>query len=355
MKLTKLFLALAVSSSILVSCGKDTEDRYLRGNYDEGLLITNKGQETGSVSFVSYNFSNTENNIFKKVNGQTLGKNVSSLGFYIEEAAIVVSDENKVVSVDRYRFTEIAETSQHLNQPRYFISNQKGGQDGKGYITNWGETDNPDDDFIAIMHMNTHTIISKIPVGMKPEKMLLTNNRIYITHAGEMNNKISVFDVNSEEIIREIEVGYNVNSLQVDDDGKIWVLCSGKQDMEETAGQLFKINQSSFEIETSFYFGNNSNHPTNLNYYKRNFYYVLNGDVYQMHVNSPILSQIPLITGQNIESISVGKEKIFGINTNSGLEEGIVKIFNLTTLTKEKEFTLEMNPENVYYNAYSGI
>ncbi|WP_196886434.1 YncE family protein [Aureivirga sp. CE67] len=354
MKLTKLFLHLFLVSILITSCGKDTEDRYLKGDYDEGLLIVNKGNEStsGSISYLSYNLSFVENDIYKKINNQSLGDNVSSLGFYINEAMIVIKGENKLVSVDRYRFTEIETIHQHISSPSYFVSNELEGEEGKGYISNWGDEENSNDDYIAVMHMSTHIIVSKIPVVAKPEKMLIIDNKLFVIHGGENSNLLTVIDINTEKVIKEIELINGLNSMTSDVHGNVWLLASGDMNQDETAGELFVIDSNSLEIEKNFYFGNNTNHPQSITHYQNGLYYVLNNSIYKMLPSASTLPKDPIMLDVDVDMISVGINTIFGFQKNMESNSKVL-IIDLDEKIASKEFSLGIESSNAYFNSYT--
>ena len=73
-----------------------------------------------------------------------------------------------------------------------------------------------------------------------------------------------------------------------------------------------------------------------------------------MGVNSSVLPKEPIMKEVNFEGISVGKEKIFVINTSTESQEGLVRMYDIEALNQEKEFTIGTNPRSVHYNAFNG-
>src|SRR5690554_8182130 len=94
--LTLLFLAF-----LFASCSNDDDNQPapIPGDYENGILITNEGpfiNGSGTITFVSSDFSTVEQNIYRNVNGSDLGNVVQSMGFAGRDAYIVVSNSQKI-------------------------------------------------------------------------------------------------------------------------------------------------------------------------------------------------------------------------------------------------------------------
>ncbi|MFT5077429.1 MAG: hypothetical protein ACI85B_002499, partial [Flavobacteriaceae bacterium] len=132
--------------------GTDPLDAFL-GDYERGILITNEGpfgEGTGTVSFISEDFSSTSGSIFNTVNNLDLGNIVQSMGFNGENAYIVVNNSNKMHVVNRYTFELIATIETGLDNPRNFVA-----VENTGYVTNWGDPFDDNDDYVALIDLTT--------------------------------------------------------------------------------------------------------------------------------------------------------------------------------------------------------
>ena len=208
------------------------------GDYANGILVSNEGpfsNGTGTVTFISEDLSVVNNGIYKMTNDEDLGNVVQSIGFTENEAFIVANVSNKINVVNRYTFEKIASITDGLNNPRYFIE-----ANGKGYVTNWGDTADETDDFVAIINLQNYTVEGTISVLFGPEAILAKDNTVYVAHQGAwgQNNKVSVINTTSNELIKTLTVGDVPNSMQLDASGNLWVLASGKPAYtgDETAG-----------------------------------------------------------------------------------------------------------------------
>src|SRR5690606_14132717 len=175
-----------------------------------------------------------------------------------------------------------------LENPRYFTASN-----GKGYVTNWGDPADDTDDFVAIINLQDYTVEGTIPVDFGPEAVIAKGTTIYVAHRGGygQNNKVSVINAVTNEVIKTITVGDAPNSMELDAAGNLWVLTSGKPDytQDETAGVLSKINTMTNEVTTTFQF-ETTQHPEILNIEGNDLYFYLGDTVYMQDVSATDLS-----------------------------------------------------------------
>ena len=183
MKLLKSITYLLIFAFLVTSCTQDDDDVTLPlGDYEYGFLITNEGpfqNGSGTISFVSDDYSIVDHQIFNQVNSSDLGSIVQSMGFNDDHAYVVVNNSHKIEVVNRYTFESIATISDGLDNPRHFVSSGN-----KGYVSNWGDPFDNSDDFIAVIDLDTNTVTSTIPVAFGPEKLIMANNDLYVAHQG---------------------------------------------------------------------------------------------------------------------------------------------------------------------------
>src|SRR5690625_3238126 len=160
-----IFLWSLMILALTVSCNSDDDAQLVQdtpsNNFTNGVLVLNEGafmSGNASVSFIS-NTGEIQNNIFSTVNNRALGDVAMNIDFYEDLAFIVVNNSNTVEVVDRFTFESKATIAGELYNPRYFKA-----YNGLGYISNWGDGNDANDDFIAIVDLNTFDFNSKIYV-----------------------------------------------------------------------------------------------------------------------------------------------------------------------------------------------
>ena len=119
MKINKLTIFSIALSTLLFSCNEDEQISNTK-DYSDGVLVSGEGSSagTGSVSFVSTDFSSSEQLIFKNVNNSELGTYLQSLAFSSTNAYISVDNQNTITVVDRYSFEEVTKITEGLRDTK---------------------------------------------------------------------------------------------------------------------------------------------------------------------------------------------------------------------------------------------
>jgi YVTN family beta-propeller protein len=350
MNLLKSIAYLLIFNFLFTSCTQDDDDIiFPLGDYEYGFLITNEGpfqNGTGTISFVSDDYATVESQIFNQVNSSDLGSIVQSIGFNDDNAYVVVNNSHKIEVVNRYSFESIASITEGLNNPRYFVSSGS-----NGYVSNWGDPFDNNDDFIAVIDLSTNTVTSTISVAFGPEKLVIANNDLYVSHQGGygQNNILSVIDVSANMLESTIEVGDVPNSIVVFNND-IWVLCGGNPAFtgNETNGRLVKIETSDNTVIQNFDFLT-TNHPTSLTIYESNLIYNLDGEVFSKEENSSSLPTTSIITG-SFYTMTTNDGKLYATDAGDFASNGTLRIFDLSTNSEIITIETGIIPGGVYFN-----
>lgn len=352
------FSLMALSTAFLfVSCSNDddnitNDDDLPLGDYENGVFVLNEGgfgASNASVSFIDAD-GNLYNNIYTNVNEMALGDTAQSIGFDDDKAYIVVNGSNTIEVVNRYTFEHITTITAQLANPRYIVFNN-----GKGYVSNWGDPLNPDDDYIAVINTSSYAVESTIPVAEGPEKMEKEGNSLYVAHRGGWGygNSISVISLSSNNVTTTIEVADIPDSLE-EENGILYVLCKGKESWagEETQGALVKINTATNVVVESLSFGEGV-HPSNLDIENGTIYYTVDADVYQKGLNAPLPSSPLFSVGSQgvygIYGFAVEDDKIYVGDAKDYSSNGEVFIYSLTGQL-QNNYTVGVTPNGFYFN-----
>ena len=351
MKIRNVFFPLLIIG-LSWSCSNDDEEIHEpMGDYANGILVSNEGpfsNGTGTVTFISEDLSVVNNGIYKMTNDEDLGNVVQSIGFTENEAFIVANVSNKINVVNRYTFEKIASITDGLNNPRYFIE-----ANGKGYVTNWGDTADETDDFVAIINLQNYTVEGTISVILGPEAILAKDNTVYVAHQGAwgQNNKVSVINTTSNELIKTLTVGDVPNSMQLDASGNLWVLASGKPAYtgDETAGVLTKINTGTNEVDNSFQF-ETTQHPSSLNLDAGILYYRLGDTVFEQSLSATSLNMETVLEGVSFYTMVVNNGRLYGTDAGDYASNGTLTVYDLNTELTIKALTVGIIPGGIYFN-----
>ncbi|TQO36098.1 hypothetical protein GQ41_0666 [Arenibacter algicola] len=351
MKIRNVFFPLLIIG-LSWSCSNDDEEiQEPMGDYANGILVSNEGpfsNGTGTVTFISEDLSVVNNGIYKMTNDEDLGNVVQSIGFTENEAFIVANVSNKINVVNRYTFEKIASITDGLNNPRYFIE-----ANGKGYVTNWGDTADETDDFVAIINLQNYTVEGTISVILGPEAILAKDNTVYVAHQGAwgQNNKVSVINTTSNELIKTLTVGDVPNSMQLDASGNLWILASGKPAYtgDETAGVLTKINTGTNEVDDSFQF-ETTQHPSSLNLDAGILYYRLGDTVFEQSLSATSLNMETVLEGVSFYTMVVNNGRLYGTDAGDYASNGTLTVYDLNTELTIKALTVGIIPGGIYFN-----
>ncbi len=273
--------------------------------FENGILVLHEGNFFGgnaSVSFVSEDLSSVTNGIFNDITGEALGDVAQSMAFDGDLAYIVVNNSQKVEVVNRFSFESVGTVDTGLLNPRYITF-----ANDKGYVTNWGDGSNPDDDYIAVIDLTNITVESTIPVPEGPEWIVNNGNTLYVAHQGgfNQNNIVSVIDAATNTAGAPITVADRPNSMQLVND-ELWVLSGGNPAFtgNETAGQLDKIDLATNTVEETFEFSR-TEHPNYLSVDGNSLYYLLSGSVFKLDVSDMDFQTSAEITGVAFYNMTV--------------------------------------------------
>ncbi|WP_417199388.1 YncE family protein [Bizionia sp.] len=340
---------------VFTSCSSDddnfSEPQVSLGDYENGILVSAEGGPS-SVSYISNDFSTIENNIFFNVNEEDLGNYLQSVGFNGNQAYIISDNVNTINVVDRYSFNKKSSITAGLYTPRYI-----GFANGKGYVTNWGDGNDADDDFIAVINLSTNTVESTIPVGEGPEQIIANGNTLYISHKGGygVNNIITVLNTNNN-LISTITVNDVPDEMLINDEGNLVVLSEGANQYwlsppNITQGSIATINMTDNTIMDLHVF-EVGNHPSQMSYGNGTIYYVLNNEIYEMADAATSLPTTSLINLGAITTygMAVKNEHIYITDAKDFASLGDLLVYELSSGNLIHTFEVGVNASKIYFN-----
>ena len=335
-KLQFLVAGLAFFALTFSSCSSDDDDLafepHSTEDFEDGILILNEGSFGGGNASLSFLDEGgvVQNNVYQSVNGSLLGDTGQSMHAEDDRIFIVLNGSGTVEVANRYTLERIGTISSGLSNPRYFLI-----ENGKGFVSNWGDPADPSDDFVAVINLNNYSVETTIPVAEGPEKMVSENGKVYVAHAGGWNqgNSVSVINAFTNTVSQTIEVG-DVPDSMVEENGKLYVLSSGIPAWtgNETGGSLHVVDLSTDLLIFSSQLGNSS-HPMHLSYSNNRFYYTMNSEIYSFDPASPELSDSPLFSVSEpnvIYGFSVKDQRIYITDAVDFASNGKLWIYDVT-------------------------
>lgn len=268
--------------------------------FKKGFFISNEGpflNGSGTIDFYDTDEKKLQSNIFENRNSRPLGNVVQSVQFINDNAYIVVNNADKIEIANANDFSELGVIN-GLKLPRYILQINS----NKAYVSQWGDNGNKGE--IKVLNLNNNNITKTISVGSGAETMLKKDNRVYVCNSGGFGNDstLSIINTDSDQVEITLQVGANPNSIQMGNNGSIFVLCGGKYNSSfeiEISSSLHIIKSLSPLDTLSFSLNNLAAQASDLiiNPNGDKLYFSLNGKVYSQNVNSNTLDLSEVISG----------------------------------------------------------
>ncbi|MFC2089704.1 YncE family protein [Bacteroidota bacterium] len=283
-----------------------------------GVFVVNEGNfmyDNASLSYYMIDSMKVLNEIFFRTNQVPLGDVAQSMTIRDSLGYIVINNSSKIYVFNCYNF-EYRGKITGLVSPRsiHFIN------DSKAYVSD--------------LYARTITIINPLDQGITGHIDISNSSTSYHQHSSEdfvqvadyvftnswsFDDKILVIDSQTDRLIDSIQVPNQPNSMVLDSDNYLWVLCDGGFE-ESPQGQenpaLLRIDPMSFQIEENFQLAFNTN-PTELNINGTgDTLYFLNGHVYRYVIGEETPPEICIES--SYENLNTGGFYGLGIDPYSG-------------------------------------
>jgi DNA-binding beta-propeller fold protein YncE len=245
--------AFLIAALILSACEtpRDTPDGPIPEG--DGVYILNEGNYlagNGSLSFYSFQTSAIYNDLFTVRNDRPLGDIPTYMATDGEKGFLIVNNSGTIEVVD-LKTIETLGTVTGLSSPRQMVIRGR-----KGYISSLLS------DLITVLDLDNLTVTGTIDIGSSSEAMIIYGNRLFAANwAG--GSRIAVVDLADNTVESEINTGMEPESMVLDKNGRLWVLCTGGY-MNEEIPKILKINASTLSVEAEMKFRTNSDNPSSL-------------------------------------------------------------------------------------------
>ena len=282
-----------------VSCGGDDQTTENK-NIAKGLFVLNEGTFTyanSSLTFYDPEADTVENNLFYRVNLSPLGDVANSMAIDENGMYIVVNNSKYIYKVDEKTMKYEAKLD-GLTSPRHIMLIDK----NKAYVSDQESTG------LWIFNPETMQKTGFIELGNTTEKMVRVGNEVVVTNwsnyyqPGTSNSTIQFVNVETDQLVGEMNVTAEPHSIVLDKNNNIWVLCSGGY-MPPCEPALFCINPVTRKILKCFNFAE-GDYPSSMAIDKSGEnLYILNGgfgtlDLYKMSVDADALPTTALVNSQ---------------------------------------------------------
>lgn len=335
----KALLALLSFSFIHLACEGPEEGGTPVEPQSHETIIGIEGVGLNGISSVAI-FNNTttgfENNLFRKANVSPLGARLSSIlvDEELQQIAFVLPGSERVTFANLKDFKEIRRIS---NLPE--IRSIEKVQPDKYYLSTW------EFDGIHVINPLNHRVRNTFITDRRgPSAILAQDDLAFICNSGnfiDLDSMVTVVRNTEDTICTQLSVGINPNSMVIDQDNQLWVLCAGLQDNQNPSasgvGSLWRFNVDTMRMafdsgyaiapDTVLYLTDNQLKPSQLTYSEtlRTLYFLggtERGHVYAYFTQLPSLVETPMIEGQFYGLRYDGEtESLIALRTPQNIEE----------------------------------
>lgn len=355
--LTRNIWTLAIVATVFfASCDDDSVDPTIPVGTEGYFIVNEGGWGNGNTSLSYYDRESgvVANDIFYYANDElALGDQSQSMTIHNELGYIVVQNSAKIEVINIDDFTSVTTIDAGIVSPRYFA----GYSDTKAYVSDWGDGFTGS---IKVIDLSDNTVSKTIETGSGTNEIILANDKIYTVNAGgfDRDNTLVIIDAIQDEITKKVEVGDNPSSIKMDVNGNIWVLTQGYTaydsnwniDFENsTNGSLVELNASGDILQTLIFPEFGSPSRLSMNVAGDKLYYLYNGGVYQMNINSDELPTNPIIQkyyyGLSIDPLT---SNVIGCEAPSFDTSGNIDIYSSTGALIESQ-SVGIAPNSITY------
>jgi len=335
--LNKIKIAYLITAfSFFVSCKKEKIGPQY--NLDGALAgytinILNEGSFGNSnASITQYNpiTKETAQGVFQSKNGNTLGDVLQSANYHDGKNYLVINNSGKIVIVDSVTFSFESEIT-GFNSPRYITFYKN-----KAFVSDLYAKG------IYVVNIETNQITGFIPTTGWTERMVIYNDQLFVLDLGvreppsylnQGNNKLYKIDPNTNAKLDSVITPLEPNGLVLDQNNKLWMLCSGAVDNQETP-RLIRVDPTTLSIEKQLLFNQLEMSPTNLTLGSDGLSLLyINQGVFEFSINDSQLPSVPLISSS---------ETIYGL--------GVDMLRNEIYVTFSPSFTTNGTCKRYYAN-----
>jgi hypothetical protein len=338
----KTFLSILLLTSLLASCDKDSAIEA--GKYDTGVFVLNQGKFPDGNSAVTYiKDASSVPDIFSLENANaTLGNVAQGMTFNNGKAYISINNVATVTIADAATFKKIVDIK-NISLPRYFAN-----FGDKVLLSTWGKTGS-DGSIISIDKTSATTTV--ITTSRSPEKMLVDGNTLHVCMGNgyDVDSLLRSYDLRTNTLLKEYKIGKGPNSLVLDKNNALWVLCEGYFDWVKNVAyksSLYKISNNTAVKVADFPSGSTD---LNINGAKDKLFYANGKEIFSFDIaaTSPMKLNVPLSVA-TIYGLTLDQKNnvLYASNPKDFASQGEVVKIDLSTLNI-KSFPASVVPAQI--------
>lgn len=278
----------ALGLMLLVSCEDDKPQSpgSVATSIDNVWVLNEGNFQSGNSELGVYNIDEDtySANVFTTTNTRQLGDVLQSAAQVDNEVYLVINNSGKIEVVDHDNFASTG-TITGFTSPRYALKVSA----SEVYVSDLFS------DSIAVVNPATKTIDRYIDISSTSEQMVMSNGKVFV--ANTFTSHITVIDVTSG-VISTVATSFSPTALDIDKDGKVWVLCGG--DPFNNVNGAVEVVDPSIEMVTKTIALNGSSYTNKMAFNEdKDSLYFLQNDVYKVAITATDLPTTPFLSGSS--------------------------------------------------------
>lgn len=248
--LTGIIVFIAIISS---SCNILKDEPELPFPEGRGAFILNEGNYlagNGSLSFYSFETEKIYDNLFSARNDRPLGDIPTFIAVDDDRAFIIVNNSGTVEVIDLITMESLG-TITGIISPRQMVIRER-----KAYVSSLMS------DLIYIVDIDNLVVTGTVDIGCNSEAMVIAGNMLFAANWSG-GDKITVVNLTDNTVETEIKTGLEPESMVLDRNNRLWVLCTGGY-MNEEIPRIVKINALTMAVEDELEFRTVYDNPSSL-------------------------------------------------------------------------------------------
>lgn len=269
---------------VLIGCKKDPppEPDIFELPTGRGAFIINEGNfmwSNATLDYLDIEEDTLYSQVYQSVHTDGLGDVFQSMTVQGDTAWLVVNNSGKLIAVDAVTLEKYA-VIEGLTSPRYVLP----------YGNIVFATDIYADQ-LSVIDIPSQSVTASLPMGGWTEELMKVNDQVWVAVKGA--DYLAVIDPKTITIVDSIAVNGGPTFLEEDQQGRIWLMCSGDGNSPPA---LLVIDPDTKSIVKDFDFSP-AIAPSNLsiNNAGTTLYYTYDGGVYRMSIQDNALPTQPLI------------------------------------------------------------
>lgn len=251
MNLKSKFYAFSMIALSLIAASCENEEpstTFPENSTVAGMFVLNEGTfgaGNSTLSFVDLKNDTLYKDIFGKVNPDVSG----NLG----DAGNCIAINNGKVYILTSNFVEIidAATCKHIKRLEMNSPRDIKFYKGNAYVSSYGVMKDIPNYKGVVYEINTDLleVTKEVTVGYQPEEMVIKDNKLYVANSispdynnTEYDKNVSVINLDSFTLEKNIEVAINMHRMEIDSKGNIYV---------SSRGNYFDIPSNLYVIDTN--------------------------------------------------------------------------------------------------------